>query len=176
MKTFIILSLLSFSFAGFAQKIAPAKPITEWEPMVYLDSVNVELSHLYFDVKKIGNIQVVSDYYDSARQIHGKIFIQSKDPTDFHFLPIGSITGLYKKDAQTPAIFMLDNEFLKDTSSYKIDSSYILNVELTSTNEMNYLKNAMPGLTIVKIITKTKENLDKQNQIRIRGTQSTVLK
>ncbi len=37
------------------------------------------------------------------------------------------------------------------------------------------MKNPIPDLTIGRIILRTKENLDKQNEIRIRGTEATVI-
>mgnify|MGYP001557706558 FL=1 len=66
---------------------------------------------------------------------------------------------------------MIDNEFLKDDiSTYKIDSAYILNVEVLKSTEIEYLKNSLPALTILKIELKTKENIAKANEIHIRGT------
>ena len=91
-------------------------------------------------------------------------------------MSITDILNKYQQGLQKPTIFMLDNEFLKDTASFKIDSSYVLKVEITTASEINYLKNTVPDLTILKIITRTKENLNKYDRIRIRGTESTVLK
>jgi hypothetical protein len=82
---------------------------------------------------------------------------------------------MYNKSAKSPMLFMLDDEFLKDIDNIKIDSSYILKVEMTKTADIDYLKKAVPGLTIFKIVTKTKENLDKQNRIMIRGSEATAL-
>lgn len=172
MKIYISVMLISFSFIAQGQEIKQ-EPIAKWRPLYYLDSVIIEPG-FYFDPNKIADMNVVGNYYDSSRQIHGKVFLTSKAPKSYKFLTITDITSTYKKGIQTPTIFMVDNDFLTGTTNFKIDSSYILKVELTSTAEINYLKNAIPELTILKIITRTKENLDRQKQIRIRGIQSTI--
>jgi hypothetical protein len=175
MKIFIILISICFSIVGYGQQ-QKTKPISQWQPIYFIDSVKIDLPQLFFDPNKIADINVVSNYYDSAKQIHGKMFITSKDPKDFNFLSVADITNAYKKGTKTPTIFMLDNEFLKDIAAFKIDSSYILKVEVLRASEIEYLKNTLPNLTIVKIITRTKENLDRQNQIRIQGTETTLRK
>ena len=173
MKIFIILISFSLSFVGYGQQSSHSKTVTDWRQLVFLDSVLLTVNSI-FDPNKIASIYVVKDYYDSTKQIQGKIFITSKDPKSFNFLTISDLATTYKKDTNTPTIFMLDNEFLKDTTTFKIDSSFILKVEITRTSEIEYLKNTHPDLTILKIITRTKENLDKQNEIRIRGTETTL--
>ena len=172
MKIFIFLLSFFVSFIVQGQQSARLKPIAEWQPLFFLDSVNTGTTPLYFDANKIAGINIVQNYFDSAKQIHGKIFITSKDPKSYHFMTIPEIANNYKRDIKMPAIFMLDNEFLKDIATFKIDSSYILKVEITTAAEIEYLKNTFPDLTIFKIITRTKENLDKQNQVRIRGTET----
>jgi hypothetical protein len=168
MRTFLLFIILSLSLVSFGQQNSNPKPFKEWQPLYYLDSVNVEFSELHFDPEKIESMNVVKSYIDSIGQNHGKIFITSKDPKDYNFLTISDITKTYKKDTLSPTVFMLDNEFLKDITKFKIDSNYILNVELLRGSEFDYLKKIIPNLTILKIITRTKENLANQNHIYIR--------
>jgi len=168
MRTFLLFIILFLSHVSFGQKNSNPKPFKEWQPLYYLDSVNVEFSELHFDPEKIESMNVVKSYIDSTAQNYGKIFITSKDPKDYNFLTISDITTTYKKDTLSPTIFMLDNEFLKDITKFKIDSNYILKIELLRGGEFDYLKKNIPNLTILKIITRTKENLAKQNQIYIR--------
>jgi hypothetical protein len=97
----------------------------------------------------------------------------SKGPKQYNFWTISEITKAFCKDCTPSAIFMLDNEFLKDITKFKIDSSFILRVEFTQAKEIEYLKNSIPDLAILKLITRTKADLDKQNEIRIRGIQPT---
>ena len=122
MKTFIILISFSISLVAYGQQSSHSKKVTDWRQLVFLDSVLLTANSV-FDPNKIASVNVVKDYYDSAKQIHGKIFITSKDPKNFNFLTISELATAYKKATNTPTIFMLDNEFIKDTTTFKIDSS-----------------------------------------------------
>src|SRR5665213_738399 len=172
MKTCVALLLFLFSFSAYGQEVIQHKPIAEWPPLFYLDSVNVEMSKLLFDANKLSAIKVTNNYYDSSMQIHGKVYMTSKDPKSYNFLTISQILRSYKKGIQTPTIFMLDNEILKDTSNFKIDSSYIVKVLLVQNAGIKYPKSTMGDSTILKIITRTNKYPEKQKQIRIRGAQS----
>lgn len=172
MKTCVALLLFLFSLSANGQEDITPKPVSEWPPLFYLDSVNVEMSKLLFDANKLSAIKVTNNYYDSSMQIHGKVFMTSKDPKNYNFLTISQILRPFKKEIQTPTIFMLDNEILKDTSNFKIDSSYILKVLLLQNAENKYSENTMRDSAILKIITRTKKNPGKHKQIRIRGAQS----
>ena len=167
-KTTIILIAISFSLQAFGQQNSIQRPFNNWPTVVYLDSVKIELAQTHFDPAKIKSMNVVNDYIDSTRQIHGKIFIASKNPKDYIFLTITDILKIYRKDTLSQTIFMLDNNFLKDISKFKIDSSYIFSVDYLRGNEFEYLKNTLPNLTFLRIRTRTKENLEKQNKIMIR--------
>ena len=156
MKILIFLISISFSLVAFGQQNSNPRPFKEWQPLCYLDSVNIELAQTHFDPAKIESMNVVKSHIDSTRQIYGKIYITSKDPKDYNFLTIADISKIYKKDTLSPTIFMLDNDFLKDIALFKIDSSYILRVEFIRGNEFEYLKKTMPNLTILKILTRTK--------------------
>ena len=186
MKIFVILLLLSFSFIGNGQQHPKSDPVAEGRPLYFLDSAKIELSQWHFDLNKLSSVNVVKNYYDSAKLRRGAIFMTSKDPKSYNFLPIAgiinkflSITDIlnkYKQGLQKPTIFMLNNEFLKDTAAFKIDLSYVLKVEIATASEFEYLKNTIPDLTIIRIITRTTENLNKYDRIRVRGTQPTAMK
>jgi hypothetical protein len=168
MRTIIFLISVSVSLVAFGQQNSKTKPFKEWLPLCYLDSVNIEFTQAHFDMYKLADIHIEGNYTDSARQIHGKIFMTSKVPKDYHFLTISDISRIHKIDTLSPSIFMLDNEFLKDISRFTIDSSYILRVEIIRGSEFDYLKNNIPNLTILKIIQRTEENLARQNRIMIK--------
>src|SRR5688500_15547949 len=135
MKTFILLISFFSSLVGYGQEPSHSKPGTNWRPLVYLDSILLT-GNSVFDPNKIASLNVVKNYYDSTKLIHGKIFITSNDPKSFNFLTISDITTTYKSATKTPTIFMLDNEFLKDITTFTIDSSYILKVEITRASEI----------------------------------------
>jgi hypothetical protein len=171
MKTLVLLLLVSFSLIGHAQQNTKPSAITAMQPLVYLDSVPVNILHLYFDLNKLANL-TVDEYHDSTLHINGKVFMTSKDPKGYQFLTMADLMNAYKKDAQAPTLFMVDNELLTDTSQVRIDSSYILHVKLTQSSEIAYLKNILPNLTIFKITTLKNAEKDK---IMIRGLETAAL-
>ena len=140
-------------------------------PVYFLDSIRMDKNQLFFDPSKISEINVVKEI-DTTTLNYGMIYIKSKKPKDFNFLTLPDIEKTYTKGISTSTLFMVDNEFLKDDiSTYKIDSAYILNVEVLQSSEIEYLKYNLPTLTIFKIKLKTKENIAKANEIHIRGAE-----
>ena len=67
------------------------------------------------------------------------------------------------------SLFILDNEIIKDTANFKIDSSYIANIEIIKASEIEYLPYNLPSLSILKILSGKNENI-----IRIKGLAPTV--
>lgn len=173
MKLLFTLTIVVFSYCVDGQNIK-LKPVSVWQPVYFLDSVRVDIQQLHFDPEKIANINVISNYYDSTEHVHGEIFMTSKDKNAYNFLTIPDIARISNNNSKGPTLYMLDNEFLKDISSFKIDSSYILTIQITKGSEIEYLKNTFPDLTVFKILTRTKENLKNENKIIIRGTEQTT--
>lgn len=168
MKQCIIFIALFVTLIAFGQRNPKSIPFKEWQPLYYIDSVNVDFPKYHFELNKLKSMQVVNSYIDSTKQIHGKIFMTSKNPKDYKFLTMQDITNRYRKDKFSPGIFMLDNEFLKDTVHFRIDSSYILKIDILKGSEIVYLKKHDPNLTILNITTRTKENLARENKKTIK--------
>jgi hypothetical protein len=137
-------------------------------PEIYLDSVKYG-AFPNFDINQIDDMSVAKETKEAPR---GKIFIKSKHPRSLNLLSIDDINARYRKNALAPMIYMLNNEILKEVSTFRIDSAFILKVEILKGSETDYLNVQFPDLTILKIITRTKDNIDKQNAIRIRGTET----
>ena len=172
MKIFAVLFLLLFSFAGYGQQNAKPK-FNQWQPLWYLDSVNVGAAQMrYINPDNIEKLDVTS-YHDPVNRIKGKIYIKTKDSKRLNFLTISDIVKTSVADSKTAMMFMVDNEFLTDTTGIKIDSSYILRTEILKGSEIDYLKDTVPNLIILKIFTRTKQNV---NSIRIRGTVTAINK
>jgi hypothetical protein len=127
MRSFLCILCSSVSFAVCAQQ----PEHTHAPAYFYLDSVVVEIAKLHFDAAKIVDVDVVKSYDKATKQPSSNIFVKSKDPKDFNFLSIRDITRQHKTDDRLPVIYMLNNEFLKDTAGIKIDSTYILEVVMT---------------------------------------------
>lgn len=168
MKFIALTFLTSLTFASYGQVTKATITNPKKEVLFFLNSVRIGKNQLYFDPNKIANIDVVKD---TTKQYDGRIYIKSKKPKDYNFLILKNIEKTYSKAVSGSTLFMIDNLILKDAiSTYKIDSAYILNVEVVKSTEIEYLKNNLPVLTIINIKLKTKENLDKANTIYIRGT------
>ncbi len=164
--TSIFLVFLALTSYGQVTKATITNP--KKEVLFFLDSVRIGKNQLYFDPNEIANIDVVKD---TTKQYDGRIYIKSKNPKDYNFLTLKNIEKTYSKAVSGSTLFMIDNVILKDNiSTYKIDSIYILNVEVLKSTEIEYLKDTLPLLKIINIRLKTKENLDKANTIHLRGT------
>lgn len=173
MKSIAMIFLTFLTIASYGQVTKTINSNSKKEPSFFLDSIRIDKNQL-FDPNKIAEINVVKDK-DTTNQNYGKIYMKSKNPKDYNFLTLTDIKKTYAKSVSVPALFMIDNKILKDNiSTYKIDSTYILTVEILKSTEIESLKNSLPLLTIINIKLKTKENIDKANEIYIRGTGTTL--
>lgn len=133
-------------------------------PDVYIDSVRFA-GMPYFDLDKIVDIRVAKDQRGSRN--NGVIYITAKAPRSFSFLSLEQVAQQHTKGS-TPAMVMVDNQFITDMTGMAIDSSYILRCETLSTKDFKYLQ-LLPSMNIVNIITASKENVEKSKKIMIRG-------
>ncbi len=169
MRTLVSFIFFFFTVNAFSQtKKQYNVPGPLKTPVFFLDSIQVNTLGT-FDNNKIQDINVVSA---DAAFPNGRIYIKSKDPRDFKFLSARDILKVYNIPDGTSAIFMLDNEIINDTTTFKIDSSYILNVEIIKASEIEYLPNNISSLAILKVFTASEENRDRQKVIRIRRNAS----
>lgn len=164
MKIFLVSILLFVALKSQAQIYKSEN----FQPAFYLDSVKYEVFPR-FDISQIDSISISKE---NKKAPNGRIYIKSKDPKNLHLLSVSDINARYTKNALAPTIYMLDNEILKEVSTFRIDSAFILKVEILKGSETDYLNVQFPDLTILKIITRTKENIAKQNEIRIRGIET----
>lgn len=116
-----------------------------------IDSVNVVKRDIEIDGKK---------YY-------GQIYIRLK--TNYHpkLISLADLKLKYINLTNTPSIFMIDNEIINgDYSKCIVDENYILKiiVEKIDHKEENLQVN------MIRLLTKTEENIKKSKQIWLRGT------
>ncbi len=114
----------------------------------------------------IDSINVVKrDVEIEGKKYYGQIFVQLKK--DYHPKLI-SLTDLklkFTNPVNTPSIFMIDNELISgDYSKYVVDENYILKiiVEKVDNREENMQVN------MIRILTRTKENIENSKHIGIR--------
>lgn len=133
-------------------------------PVWYIDSIPMGQSKPIFNIDDIENISVKKDGKT------GMIYIATKKPEQHNFMTLEAIKAKYIKTALPVAIYMVDNEIIKDISYYKIDEKYILNIKILASGDLPYLKEEKK-FTIINIITRSKENIKKASVIYIRGTE-----
>ncbi len=171
MKLLLMLAFLAPACICYAQSEDEKKMNDQWEPLVYIDSLRLTFGQfqlLYFSPDKISNIDLVNNYYDSNSHVHGKIVIRTKNPRELKLLTLDDIERRYALSAKGPTLVMVDNNFIKDTNRIRVDSSYILRVELLHTGAFEYLKNSGQEYTIVKICTRAMEPSNKESRFYIK--------
>jgi Tfp pilus assembly protein PilZ len=175
-KHLLIVTVFFFAVVtNYAQQSPKTKkPLSEWRAIYYVDSLEMPKGNSLFlgvDPNKIADIRV-EKYVDSTKHIHGKIFITSKNPHRFYMLSMSDVAAMYGIETSKYMIYMVENTFIKNIETFRIDLDFLLKVEILKASEFEYLKDTIPDLTIFKIITRTKENVESIGRIRIRGTET----
>jgi len=167
MKYYLLSLLLSTSALGFAQ----TTPIHQHpdQSVIFVDSVRVtSLTMQYVKPDDIKDVYVAKDFIDKTTNLRGAVFITTKNPKDYHFINLDEIKKTQGIALSTKVIYMVDNQFIKNTEYFKLPSSSVHSIVVTKTSEFDNLKNDSPNLSIVKIITK--DHAPKTNGVMIRGT------
>ncbi|WP_254562637.1 hypothetical protein [Dyadobacter diqingensis] len=172
MRKLLLLVLFFAAFYASGQIVQPQSP--KKKPAYFLDSKRLPGMPI-MGPDKIKDIYI-SYKIDSIPNTSGAMFIITKNPSENKFLTAQDIAQNNGIDPTSQVIYMVDNELKKDISTFVIDSSYIFKTIITKGTEFENLKEQLPNLTILHILTKTKENIDKVNTIRIRGSVETALK
>lgn len=172
MRSFVLLLLLSVTSFAYGQNLPVLPNHTHSKnPAVFLDSVQVSSMIMGFiKPEEIVDISVNKDYVDHANNLTGAIYITSKNQKSYNFIDIEGIKKLYKIETADPILYMLENEFIQDTKFFTLPSLWIYNVIVLKGSSFDTLKDNLPNLTIVKILT-TKEH---KAGIFIRGLDSKV--
>ncbi len=135
------------------------------EPDYYVDSVRVN-SLGVFDPNKIESIKVVKD----STGLSGKLYIKIKKSATLNLLTSKDIVRINNITPGSFPIFVLDDQIIKDTSNFRIDSSYILKIEIVNASEIKYLPENISNIKILNITTATQANIDKEKSIKIRSS------
>ncbi len=131
------------------------------------------ISQSLFNSMSVTTIESVSvvkkDTVVNGKVYDGQIKVESKSDYTPNVVSLAFIKENVVKLKDGPSIFMIDDHLVKeDYEECLLDKNYILSITV------HKLKNEKEGLdvNVVKILTKTKENIEKVNQIRIRGVQN----
>ncbi|MEJ7558076.1 MAG: hypothetical protein WKF66_07175 [Pedobacter sp.] len=130
-------------------------------PAYFVNGVSLDIQNPFFNSEQIASIEIKHE------TTAGEIYIKTKNDNKLTFLTPSEIKNKYAKLASSAALYFVDGQ-LVDESITKIEEGYILSVNVTLPGEMK-LKGANRNLSLIQISTRSKENLEKFNEIRIRG-------
>lgn len=130
-------------------------------PAFFLNGVLLDIQNPVFSSEEIESIDIKKE------KPNGEIYITTKNDRQITFLTPLEIKNKYAKRASRTAIYLVDGQ-LVDGSTTKIEESYILSIYVTLPGDMK-IKGANRNLTLIQISTRSKENLEKFNEVRIKG-------
>ncbi|MES2826592.1 MAG: hypothetical protein V4687_00480 [Bacteroidota bacterium] len=146
------------SYDGSDKAVVKANNAIEW----FLNDVPFGKFYLILANEDIKELKVDKD------GANGKIFIYTKPEASLNFLSLHQLKDEYLKSTSSSVLYMLDGAVLK-TDNYKIDEKYILSINVTPPESITYLQSEKKSFAVVNIITRSKDNLEKASQIKIRG-------
>ena len=119
---------------------------------------------------KIKGIKVEKESieYDKVNY-SGIIYIQTKENYKPRLITLNALKSKYLDLAdKTSTLFMLDEKIINmDYDEFKVDENYILKIEVQSVENSKEKLN----INVIRLITRTKENVEKANTIRLKGNE-----
>lgn len=94
----------------------------------------------------------------------GSILLTMKKGIHLQFLSINDIQKKYAIPSNASTIWMLNNEFVTEPDHFKIDSSYLYKIKLEEVPTAI----ADANTTVVRMFTRSKENINEFTKLRIR--------
>jgi len=148
--------------------------VSDKKPACYINGKYINETILKtINPQLIDSINVVKRDVDiDGKSYYGQIYIQLKKNYNPKLISLADLKLKYTNLTNTSSIFMLDNEIISgDYSKYILDENYILKIiiEKIDNKEDNLQVN------IIRLLTKTEENIKKSKQIWIRGTEELML-
>ncbi|MDN3494257.1 hypothetical protein [Winogradskyella bathintestinalis] len=190
-KNTLALILLFVTFDSFSQDIIGKKSTTKPNysenseiKVIYKDSLNtfhsknkpvgIFVNGIFLNENlistinpdKIENLTVEKESFEkNGKEYFGKILIELKSDYKPKFISLKELTSKYLNLDTNPIIFQIDENVInQDYNEYSVDESFILKIEL------NKIKTSKKDteINLIKLITKTPENIKKANEIRIK--------
>jgi len=193
MKTIFSLLMLFLTFNSFSQEISEKKSIDKPNysenseiKVFYSDKSNKFHTNqkpvgIFVNEKFIGRQEVMSNinldkierikiekekFEMNGTEYYGKIFIKMKSDYNPKFLTLEELSAKYLELNKNPTIYQIDGKVIENRKNkILVDENFILKivVEKVKTSEKN------TEINLIRLVTKTPENIKKANEIRIRG-------
>lgn len=173
MKYLLTFSLIFFTTLFFGQNNKTK------EPAVFVDLNLVTRTAIeYINQNEIKSVNVIKkDTTINGVLYHGQLYITSKNPKKYDFISLEQIKSEFTKIKSNDVIYMVNRAFITDNiETFKLDRNYILEVEVTNSEEFYNLRKSDTKFDIINILGKTKENLENKNKILIRGHEAIGVK
>ncbi len=123
---------------------------------------------------QIESINVVKDSIQIDNiQYFGKIHIKTKSSCTPKLISLTALKDKYTNLKSKAIVFMIDGNIINaDYDSYMVDESYLLTIIVDKIeNRKEHI-----DLGLIKLLTKSEENIKKSKEIRIRGTEVALTK
>nr|WP_315198377.1 hypothetical protein [uncultured Flavobacterium sp.] len=134
------------------------------KPAYFLNGELINQSVLNFlDPNKIENVKVEKEDIEIGNTKYaGKIIIETKNNYKPNIISLNELRKKYTTVQENSVIFQVDNEIVdNDYETYVVDKNYILKITINKLEK--------PDLTLIKVLSKSEENIKKSNEIIIRG-------
>jgi hypothetical protein len=146
---------------------------TDRQPAFYINGKFAGISLNGLDPMSIDSIHVEKREIEiEGQKYYGQIFLKLKN--EYCFQPI-SLTDLVEKYTNVEnglTVFIINNDFIKgDYTQIIVDEKYILKIIVEIIED----ENEKQSINVVRLLTKTKENIEKSKEIRIGGLDETEL-
>jgi hypothetical protein len=196
MKTIFTVLMLFLTFNSFCQELSGIKLINKPS---YSENSELKVfysdksSEFHSDQKKAGifvndkfvgsqevlnfinqdtieTIKIEKEKFEmNGTEYYGKIYIKMKSDYNPKFLTLKKLSEKYLELNENPIIYQIDEKVVeKSSNEILVDENFILKivVEKINTSENN------TEINLIRLITKTTENIKKVNEIRIKGIEN----
>lgn len=177
MKNIIPLFLLLLAASSYGQTISNESTIK----VIYADNLQhygknpawfingnfVASSLTTLNPQMIEDIHVIkTDSIIDGTKYYGQIYVKTKNEYNPKLITLTSLKSKYTIFGNQPVIFMIDGNIVNDDyDKFYVDENYILQIIVDK------IKNEKENIDIklVKLLTKSEENIKKSQEIRIKG-------
>jgi hypothetical protein len=145
----------------YTNKIKPAT-----QTAFYINGTFVGTAIPGLNPSQIESITVLKADTINGVKYDGKVLIKTKSAYTPKIITLSDLKFKYTNIADKPVVFMIDGSIINaDYDKYLIDEKNVLQIIVDDIN--NPKENLQ--LELVKILTRTEENIKKSKEIRIRG-------
>ncbi|MCX6237843.1 MAG: hypothetical protein NTY07_09855 [Bacteroidia bacterium] len=146
------------------------KNLTARNPVYYLNGQLVSAGFLTtMDPQNIDSINVVKKPIEvNNDQYYGQIYIKTKASYHPKLISLNDLKSKYTNLNKASTIFLIDNQVINgEYDKYLVDEKYIFQIIVEKVES----KAENLEFNLVKLLTRTEENIKKSKEIRLRGTE-----